>query len=295
VLLALCVGAVVFGIDYYRHRFVRSDPDMVALLPPGDSTIFFANMAALRRVGVLGLFAASKTVEDSEYQEFVRQTHFDYRNDIQVIAGAMDGKQILFVVRGRFDWSRLHEYALTHGGACKNSFCNLPTSKPGRWASFVPVQSDVMDLAVGDESRAALALLPHRDRLSQQIPSQPVWVRLSQKLLQNPLSLPVPVRIFFISLQSADRVLLSLDAGAKNEAAFTLQLDAQCPTTATAEVIKAQLDLQTRILRTELAREHQQPSPADFTGLMVSGTFRVSDKRVIGSWPIHKQLLNTLQ
>jgi hypothetical protein len=295
VLLALCAGAIVFEIDHYRHRFVRSDADMVALLPPGDATIFFANITALRQVGVLDLFAGSKTVEEPEYREFVRQTHFDYRNDIQVIAGATDGKQILLIVRGRFDWSRLRQYALAHGGTCKKSFCNLPTSKPGRWASFLPIQSDVMGLAVSKDSSAALALSPRRDRISQQVSSEPVWVKVSQSLLENPVSLPVPLRIFAISLQSAEGVLLSLESGGKSGAAFNLQLDAQCPTTPTAETIKTQLELQTRMLRMELAREHQQPSPADFAGMLVAGTFYVSDKHVIGTWLIHKELLNTLK
>jgi hypothetical protein len=294
-LLAICVGAIVFEIVYYQHRFVRSDADMVALLPPGDATIFFANVADLREAGVLGFFAGSKSIEETEYREFVRQTHFDYERDIQAMAGAADGTEILFIIRGRFDWSRLHDYVLAHGGSCKNSFCNLPTSKPGRWASFLSVQPDVMGLAVGNDRTAALALSPRRDRVVQQISSKPVWVRVSRKLLGNPLSLPVPARIFFISLQFADRVLFSLDSGAKDGAAFTLQLDAQCPSTATAETIKSQLQLQTRILRMELAREHQQPSPADLTGLLVSGSFQVSNQHVIGTWPIHKELLNTLR
>jgi hypothetical protein len=294
-LLALCAGGIVFEIDYYRHRFVRSNADLVALLPPGDATIFFANVAALRQAGVLGLFAGSKTVEEREYQEFVRQTHFDYRDDIQVIAGAADGKQVLLIVRGRFDWGRLRQYALAHGGTCKRSFCNLPTSNPGRWASFLPIQSDVIGLAVSKDSSAVLALSPRRDRISQQVSSDAVWVMVSPSLLEDPVSLPAPLRIFAISLQSADRVLLSLDSGVKSGAAFSLQLDAECPTMAAAETIKTQLELQTRLSRMELAREHQQPSLADFAGMLVAGTFHLSDKHVIGTWPIHKELLNTLK
>jgi hypothetical protein len=295
VLLALCTGAIVFEIDYYRHRFVRSNADMVALLPHGDATIFFADVAALRGAGMLGLFAESKTVEEPEYQQFVRETHLDYRRDIQAIAGAVDGKQILLILRGRFDWSRLRQYALTHGGTCKNNFCNMPTSKPGHWASFLPIQPDVMGLAVSHDSGAALALSHPRDRVSQQLPSDPVWVKVSRNLLENPVSLPVPLRIFAISLQSANQVLLSLDSGGQSEAAFRLQLDAQCPTTATAETIKTQLELQTRMLRMELAREHEQPSRADFSGMLIAGTFHVSDRHVIGTWPIHKELLNALK
>lgn len=268
---------------------------MVALLLPGNATIFFANIAVLRHAGVLGLFAGSKTVEEPEYQEFVHQTHFDYRNDIQAITGAVDGKQLLLIIRGRFDWNRLRHYAVTRGGACKNGFCNLPTSRPGRWASFLPIQPDVMGLAVSNDSSAALALSPRRDRISQQLPSDPVWVRVSRNLLENPVSLPVPLRIFAISLQSADRVLLSLDSGGQSGAPFNLQLNAQCPTTATAETIETQLELQTKLLRMELAREHQQPGPADFAGMLVAGAFHVSDKRVVGTWPIHQELLNTLK
>jgi hypothetical protein len=295
ILLAVCIGAIVFGIYRYRHRLVRSDTDMVALLPSGDATVFFANVAALRQAGVLSLLAGSKTIEEPEYREFVRQTHFDYTRDIQAIAGAADGKQILFIIRGRFDWSRLRQYALTHGGACKNSFCDLPSSNTGRWNSFVPIQSDVMGLAVARDSTATLTLIARRDRVPQQIPPQPVWVRVSRSLLTNPISLPVPVRIFAISLQFANPVLLSLDSGVKSGSAFSLQLDAQCPNSATAEAIKAQLDLETRALRMELAREHQKPSPADFTGLLLGGTFQAANNRVIGTWPIHKELLNTLQ
>jgi hypothetical protein len=268
---------------------------MVALLPHGDATVFFADAAALRRAGVLGLFAGSKTVEEPEYQQFVRQTHFDYKKDFQAIAGAVDGKQILLVIRGRFDWSRLRQYALAHGGTCKNSFCNLRTSKPERWASFFPIQSDVMGLAVSNDRSAVLAVSPRRDRVSQPVPSDPVWVRVSRNLLENPVSLPVPLRIFAISLQSADQVLLSLDSGGQSGAAFRLQLDAQCPTTATAETIKTQLELQTRMLRMELAHEHEQPSRADFSGVLIAGTFHISNNHVIGTWPIHKELLNALK
>ena len=104
----------------------------------------------------------------------------------------------------------------------------------------------------------------------------------------SPISLPVPVRIFAISLQFANRVLLSLDSDVKSGSAFSLRLDAQCPNRATAEAIKAQLDLETRALRMELAREREKPSSADITGLLIAGTFQVANNQVIGTWPIHK-------
>jgi hypothetical protein len=268
---------------------------MIALLPRTDATVFFTNVTALRRAGVLNLFADSRTTQEPEYQEFVRQTHLDYTRDIQAISGLADAKQILFVVRGRFDWRKLRQYALAHGGTCDSRICNVPTTQPGRWTSFLSIQPDVMGLAVAKDSAGALTLSPRGDRVSQDIPSQPAWVRVSRRLLQNPSSLPVAVRIFAISLQFADRVLLTLDSGETSGGSFRLQLDAACPNAATADTIRSQLDLQTRALRRELEREGQKASPSDLTGLLIAGTFRVFDKRVIGTWPLHRELLKALE
>ncbi len=268
---------------------------MVTLLPRTDGTVFFANFAALRRVGVLNLFAGSKTTQEPEYREFLRETHLDYMKDIQAIAGLADGKEILFVVRGRFDWGRLRKYALIQGGGCDRRLCKLPTSQGSRWASFLSIQPDVMGLAVASDSTAVNVLLPQRNRVSRQIPSQPVWVRVSRSLLQNPSSLPVAVRIFAISLQFADNVVLALDSGGESGAAFTLQLDAECPSSVAADTIRSQLELQTRALVRELAREHQNPSSSDLTGLLMAGRFHAADRHVIGTWPIHKEFLKMLE
>jgi hypothetical protein len=45
--LAAIVAALLYSIDLYRHRFVRSHGDLVRLLPPEDSTIFFVNFGKL--------------------------------------------------------------------------------------------------------------------------------------------------------------------------------------------------------------------------------------------------------
>ncbi len=291
-LVAGCIGIGVFGIHRYEHRFVRSDSDMVALLPRPGATIFFADIAAVRRAGLLTLFAGSKAAEEPEYRGFVRETHFDYARDIQAIAGSFDEKQILFIIRGRFDWGSLREYAARHGGACSGNLCSVPTSKPGRRLSFVTIQSDVMGLAVG------LSLPPlayGRGSERQSIPSDPVWVIVSRSLLEKPLSLPLPARILAISLQSADRVLLALESDPARPGSLVLRLEADCARAATAETIRTQLEMQTRTLGMELAREHQKPSPADLTGLLVAGTFRVAGTRVIGTWPVDKQLLQALE
>jgi hypothetical protein len=49
------------------------------------------------------------------------------------------------------------------------------------------------------------------------------------------------------------------------------------------------------MLQLELARENQQPNPADLTGLLTSGTFQSGNNHVFGTWPVRKELLKALE
>lgn len=297
VLLAIGISAVILAIDSYRHRFVRSDADLLALLPSGDATVFFANVSALRSTGMLNLLTGSKPVTDPEYLDFVSETHFDYSKNLDAIAGETMGDQVFIVLRGRFEWSELRRYAVNHGGSCEKKVCKVPASRAGRWASFFPIQPDVMALGLSPSASALEAIRPDgRRRALSQMPRQPVWVNISMRLLRNPAALPAPLRIFAISLESVDSVVLSLGRAAeRSAAAFNVELDAACPSQATAEATRNQLEIQTKMLKLELVREHQQPNPADLTGLLTAGTFQVIDQHVIGEWPVRRELLNTLQ
>ena len=288
--------AVVFAIDSYRHRFVRSNADLVALVSRDHMTLFFANVQLLREAGLLHFLVGPKTATAQEYEQFVQETHFDYTRDIDAIAGAADNSQTFVVVRGRFDWDRLNQYALSHGGISKAGVLTVSTSRRDRWASFVAIQSDVVGLVVSSDSLAAKALVPHGARhITPAIPQDPVWVKVSQAVLKNPADIPLPLRIFAISMQPASAVLISLDGNRESTATpFGLQLRAECTTKVTAEIICSQLQIQTKMLRLELAHEHADPSPADLTGLLAAGTFEVTGKQVIGKWPVHKELIESL-
>ncbi|HZQ50656.1 MAG TPA: hypothetical protein VFB14_00575 [Bryobacteraceae bacterium] len=282
VAIAGVVAGALFGIDRYRHRFVRTDTDLVRLLPTKDATRFFVNVAALRRAGVLDLLGVSKR-EDPDYRRFVRETGFDYQQDAEAIAGAADSSELLFLVRGRFDWDRVRRYVTQHGGP----------NKAGRWVSFVAVQPDVLGLAISADRSAARKLLVHKSRPGGNPPPYPVWVEPSQKLLHNPVDLPFPVRVLAIWLQSADPVVLSLGPGANAE--FQLRLDASFPNPVTAKTTRNQLEIETRMLKLELARERRQPSADDLTGLLAAGRFEVSGNQLKGIWPVRRELLESLR
>ncbi len=293
---ALFAALVAFGIYRYRHRYVRSEEDLLAILPEGDMTRFYANVEALRQSGMLKLLTGTHVPHDKEYEKFVHDVNFDYARDLDRLAGATDGRQFFFLLRGRFDWEKLRRYPADNGGACSNHVCRVPTSSAGRWASFHLIQPDVLALAFSSDTVAVNALQPPAHRSKIVLPSEPVWMRLSSQLLKNPGDLPLPVRIFAISLESANPVVLSAAAAAEGTgSAFRLQLDAGCASESAAETIRNQLEIQTKMLQLELRREGQQPNSADLTGLLTAGSFQIVNQHVIGSWPVRQELLHSLQ
>ena len=290
------MAVAAFGIYYYRHRFVRSNEDLFALLPPGDQTRFFANVLLLRRAGVLKLLESTKIRHDSDYENFVRETGFDYTSDLDTLAGEIQGNQVFSLLRGQFHWNQLRQYASSHGGTCVHDVCKLPANKAGRWIEFFPIQSDVLALSIGTDPNGVSQLKPPGHQPNTPLPPQPVWVSLSESLLKNPIDLPLPLRIFAITLQASHPVVLSLDAAAEGTGStFKLQLDAACETEAAAQTIRSQWEIQTKMLKLELTREHQQPNPADLTGLLTGGSFQAVDHHFIGIWPVRTELLEALQ
>jgi hypothetical protein len=290
-LLAAIVIAGAWAIHAYRYRLVRSDRDLVALLPQSaQTTTFFANVAALRSARMLDLLAGAG---DQEYKTFVSSTGFDFARDLDSLAGSTDGKQMWFIARGRFEQHQVEGYVRQHGGKCQRGICEMSGATPGMWASFRFVQPDVIALNVGPNRGVTLRPVPGRGE-SPGIPSDPVWVQVSMELLKDPRPVPAALRIFAIALQPADAVLLALNRSAEPNAAFEIGLRGTCANAATARTVKQQLQILTEMLKLELAREHQRPNPADLTGLLTGGVFRESGKEVVGTWAVSPAFLTSL-
>ena len=91
-------------------------------------------------------------------------------------------------------------------------------------------------------------------------------------------------------------MVLSLGPAApKSAASLTLELNAQCQNAAAADTIRNQLEIETKMLKLELARERAKASNADLTGLLTEGSFQVIEKRVLGTWPVKPELVKALQ
>lgn len=293
--IALLVAAVTYLVRFEQRRFVRTSAEMVALLPHRDLTTIFLNLDVLRRAKLLNMLHTSKAEQDHDYEQFVRETGFDYSRDIDILVARGNEQQIFFVIRGNFDWGRLRDYARRHGGSCDAAFCKAPTGRPGRWASYLSIQPDVIGLAVSGDPADVLLLSPRRIDNAPAIPSQPVWVSVAHSLLTDPKDLPLPLRLFATAVQAADSVILSIGSAEMPANDYELRMEALCRNAAAANAMRNQLQLDTSMLKIELERERRQPSRGDLSGLLTSGTFWQSGNKVIGNWPIHPEFLQNLQ
>lgn len=294
-LLAAALGLLFFGLHRFRHRIVGSNVDLVRLLPSpeGDFSTFFLNVELLRRGGYLDLLSPNTVPVEADYRQFVQETNFDFARDVDAIAGALSTtSQLDLFIKGRLDWSRLRAYATRHSGSCDGSECRMPARNPGRWISFAELQPDTMALAVTPDRNAASALVITKPGPPEIISSDPAWLRPSKTFLQQPNALPQPLRMFAIAIQSAQTLLISFSPDP--QAAFDIKLQAHFALPAIANTSRNQLEIDTKMMKLELARERAQPNPADLTGLLTSSRFTQNGKVLEGIWPVSKELLQAM-
>ena len=205
--------------------------------------------------------------------------------------GSVPFSGVVLLGRGRFDWGKLRTYAVRHGASCEGSFCRDSN------LAFRQIQSDVLQLFKGP---VPISELPTGSvpvsKANSQLPDAPVWLKLGPNVLADPGGLPLPLRIFAISLGQASSVIFSLGPAAEaSGAAFVLKFKATLPNAAAADTVRSQLDLQAKMLALALKRSHQKPDPASLTGLLLSGSFEASGTTVRGIWPVRPELLRALQ
>ncbi|MEP7362997.1 MAG: hypothetical protein ABI972_07065 [Acidobacteriota bacterium] len=293
ILFVILGCGLVLGFLYYREsRSITNLSQLLARLPADRAVIAAVDVKALRNVGVLDLIAGSRSVEELDYQNFVRETSFDYREDLDYVAAAFDSEHKYFLLKGRFNWPQLMRYATAHGGVCTNGFCAVRGNSPNKNISFFAAAGDVLALAVGYAPKAAYTLMPaDRPETGIQIPSAPFWVSLPGPLLSAGDKLPDGVKAFASALAGSDRVTLALDSGATG---FSANLQAECPNDKQAQDVRDRLRSLTEVLTKMIQRSGQKPSSEDLSGVLTSGTFEADGKLVTGKWPLPRTLLEAV-
>ena len=133
VLLAVLLCAVVAGITRWYPALQSYDAArLLSTLPEDHATLLYLDAGALRKDGILEMLAGSRATEEPDYRQFVEQTGFDYRNDLDAVAASFAQGSAYFTVRGRFQWKRLNAYAESQGGQCRGAVCTMAGSRPER-------------------------------------------------------------------------------------------------------------------------------------------------------------------
>lgn len=285
VLAAVCT-AIVAGVALYRTRST-SPAALLSRLPSEGAVIVSIDFGALRGAGVLGIFGGSKVTQEPEYRAFVDQTGFDYTKDLDSALISFHPSGSYFLLRGRFDWKALEEYAAHEGGNCHNSFCRVTGSVPERRISFFPLRRDLMALAVSADESAAFELQIVRQARPTEIPGDPVWSLIPIAALRQNGSLPPVAMVFVRALDGAQSVLLS--AGPEGTR-MKVRLDATCGSAAQAAALATQLRDITAHLRDAVAT----PDPKDLGGVLAAGVFERKDAHVLGRWPVEREFLEWL-
>ncbi|MEQ1947996.1 MAG: hypothetical protein ABL995_12455 [Bryobacteraceae bacterium] len=284
--IAACAGVIAFA----RWRSLAKPYDaaqLLSALPVDRGTLFFVDVDQLRQGGILDALAGSKAVEEPDYRNFVDQTGFDYRSDLNSVAAVFDSGKIYAAIRGRFDWKQLAAYARSQGGVCQYTICTMPASAPDRNISFYPIRRDVLALAVTSEERGVATISPGQGK-PKVIPEDPIWLWAPRQSFQRPDSLPAGVQLLLAPLTNAQSIALSAGPG-KNG----LRLHAVVALASPNDAVAVAKQFQT------LTNSLRQLAPADagsgdLMGLLANGSIEPKGASVIAEWPIAPEFLKSL-
>jgi hypothetical protein len=289
-LVAVC-GAAVASVYFYRARGGSNPSDIVSYLPSANATVLYIDVNSIRRSGILNMIVGSKAAQDLEYRQFVEETLFDYREDLDSVAAAFKDGQVFFALRGRFHWKNLMDYTIRQGGSCHNGFCIAPTSRPNRRVSFYPVRPDLMGLAFSQDDFAAYQVTRDAGKLTLAPPLKPIWALVPAPALRDADILPAGTKPYVSALRNAQEILFSI--GPQDDH-LQVSLSVECHDAKDAATLEKDFLSTTETLRQWIAREHQQPNPSDLSGVLVAGTFRREDRRIYGKWPISRAFVDAM-
>jgi hypothetical protein len=288
-ILASAIALIAFVVWFkVSHPNDLSDQrGLLGYLPNEPNAVLGADFATLRRAGLL---AASSGPLEPEYRAFLDGTGFDYRRDLDLLVASFGPKGNYFIARGRFDWSKLRNYAAKQGGSCYDQLCRAPGSTPERHISFLRLRNDVIALAVSSDDLAATRLTKQSQSVVAPLPNTPVWMSIAGSALNRPGSLPEGLRVSLSGLMDTDRVLLTAGPGPHG---IEAHLEATCRTIDAARILESQLRSAAAILKDAIS-QNKAKSDETLAGLLSRGSFDREATKVTGRWRIDPALISGL-
>ena len=282
---SLAVSAVV--LKWRDNRAFANPAVQLSRFPVDSAVVASIDFKTMRQGMLLG---PATVAREPEYKAFLDGTGFDYRKDLDRIYAAISPGGNFFVVQGRFDWNRLSDYARHQGGSCYQSLCRMPGSTPERRISFLPLRDDTMALAVSTDDLAATRLSKTGTPVTISIPPAPAWISIGNTALRQPSLVPPGLRVMMSGLQSAERVLLTVNPTGNG---MEIRMDASCPNKADAGLLASEFRNTARLIRDGMTQK-QLPNGDELAAMLASGTFEQTGTHVSGRWPVAKTFLDSL-
>lgn len=275
---------------------------MLSALPIARGTLLFLDVGALRKGGILELISGSKAAEEPDYRNFVAQTGFDYRTDLDAVAAVFDSGQVYVTVRGRFDWTQLAAYARAQGGTCQYLTCSMPASAPDRHISFYPIRGNVLALAVTTEERGA-NMISDGQAKPKALPDDPAWLWTPRETIRDAASMPPGLQLLLSPVADAQSV--SLSAGpAPDDKGLRLRARVTFASADAAAALVRQFQSLTSSLRNladqagrSAGADSDGGDPADSNGLgalLAKGKIERNDSVATAEWPLEPSFLKSM-
>ena len=293
VVLAVVIATMMIaGALYYRWWWAEASTAQLLSHLPQQRLIASMDLRAMRQAGILDLLAGARNSEESDYKQFVTDTGFDYRRDLDQVLLAYTQQETLTMAQGRFDWGRIKAYAAKQGGACEGRLCRMPSNTPGRKISLMRLRANTIAIASSSDPEAVTKIRDPLAATPASVPTQSMWVMIPPPTLKlYDAALPAGTRMFATALADTDQLTLAL--GAKGNR-FELSLDARCRTAEQASQTRRELEAATTMLAKMIARENHKPNADDLSGVLTHGQFSATDVRLTGSWPLERVFIESL-
>jgi hypothetical protein len=293
VLLAAAGAAGIFSfLVWNRWGGDPSLADLLLRMPTTNAVTVHVDLEATKKAGMGELLAGTPVTEEPDYLRFVSDSGFDWKTDLDAVTAAKTGDEWYCFVRGRFDMTKLRDFALSRGGVCRNGVCEVAGATPGRLISFFPVSSRILALATSTKPMAVWRLQGKPQApWKGGVPEGAAWVSLNGSVLAGEPVLPSGGRLFGKVLAEAERTTFWVTSGASG---LELRMRSQSASTAGAANVKAQLEGVTQEFKKYFGRLGQPASPGDLSGLLLSGQFGAAENEVSGRWPLHTEFLRKL-
>jgi len=187
-LVVVLLAAAAWAIFFWRSSAADPRPQLLRLMPSAADAVLYADLSALRQTQFLQeLYRwAPHPAQDTDYQQFLRDTGFNYETDLDRIAIALEdetgARRFLAVADGRFNEKKIESYALRTGKKEEHA---------GRTIYIVPSSGENLELALAFLSNARIVItdLPNLAETLEapEDPSHKEWETRFERLAGSPV------------------------------------------------------------------------------------------------------------